>query len=78
MKSSRFCFISGPFCVSCDASLEDMVRVNVYLTDMNDFHDMNFAYLDVIPFGSPSRITVGVSALALGASVGMDCVAYKL
>jgi 2-iminobutanoate/2-iminopropanoate deaminase len=61
----------------CGASLEDIVKINVYLADMNHFHDMNSAYLDVIQFEPPARITVGVSELALGASVEMDCVAYK-
>ncbi len=61
----------------CNASLKDIVKVNVYLTDMNSFHDMNSAYLDAIQFEPPARITVGVKELALGASVEMDCIAYK-
>ncbi|MCD4675626.1 MAG: RidA family protein [Desulfobacula sp.] len=61
----------------CNARLEDMVKVNIYLTDMDNFHDMNSAYLDTILFEPPSRITVGVKELALGASVEMDCIAYK-
>ncbi len=61
----------------CGATLEDIVKVNVYLTDMNNFHDMNSVYLDVIQFDPPARITVGVKELALGASVEMDCIAYK-
>lgn len=61
----------------CNATLEDIVKVNVYLTDMNFFHDMNSAYLDAIQFEPPARITLGVKELALGASVEMDCIAYK-
>lgn len=61
----------------CHASLEDLVKVTVYLTDMDDFHDMNSAYLDAIRFEPPSRATVGVKELALGATVEMACVAYK-
>ena len=61
----------------CGAGLEDIVKVTVYLTDMENFHDMNSAYLDVIQFQPPARATVGVKELALGASVEMDCVAYK-
>lgn len=61
----------------CHARLEDIVKINVYLTDMNNFHDMNSAYLDAIQFDPPARITVAVKALALGASVEMDCIAYK-
>ncbi len=61
----------------CGAGLADIVKVTVYLTDMENFHDMNSAYLDVIQFEPPARATVGVKELALGASVEMDCVAYK-
>jgi 2-iminobutanoate/2-iminopropanoate deaminase len=61
----------------CGATLEDIVKVSVYLTDMDSFHDMNSAYLDVIRFKPPARITVGVKELALGACVEMECVAYK-
>ncbi|MFA5907005.1 MAG: RidA family protein [Desulfobacula sp.] len=61
----------------CHASLKDIVKINVYLTDMAYFHDMNSAYLDAIRFEPPARITIGVKELALGASVEMDCIAYK-
>lgn len=61
----------------CGAGLKDIVKVNVYLTNMENFHDMNSAYLDVIRFEPPARITVGVKELALGACVEMDCIAYK-
>ena len=62
----------------CGAALEDIVKVTVYLTDMDYFHDMNSAYLDVIQFEPPARITVGVKELALGACVEMECIAYKV
>ncbi len=61
----------------CNAAIEDIVKLSVYLVDMDSFHDMNSAYLDAVQFEPPSRITVGVKELALGASVEMDCVAYK-
>jgi len=76
-ETEQILFHIGTILHECKAALEDMVKVNVYLTDMNNFHDMNSAYLDAIQFEPPSRITVGVRELALGASVEMDCVAYK-
>ena len=60
---------------ACGATLGDVVKVNVYLTDMAQFADMNDAYLAVFGDDPPARITVGCSALALGALVEMDCVA---
>jgi 2-iminobutanoate/2-iminopropanoate deaminase len=59
----------------CGASLDDVVKVNVYLTDMSKFEEMNEAYMSVFGDDPPARITVGVSALALGAGVEIDCVA---
>lgn len=58
------------------ASLEDVVKVNVFVTDMSQFADMNRAYLELFPGDPPARITVGCAALALGALVEIDCVAY--
>ena len=59
----------------CGASLDDVVKVNVYLTDMSTFEEMNDAYLSVFGDAVPARITVGVKELALGASIELDCVA---
>ena len=59
------------------ADLADVVKVNVFVTDMAKFGEMNEAYLEFFPSDPPARITVGCSALALGAFVEIDCVAYK-
>ena len=61
----------------CGASLADLVKVNVFLTDMQTFAAMNEAYLAVIGDDPPARITVGRAELALGAAVEIDAVAYK-
>lgn len=54
-----------------------MVKVNVFLSDMTTFQEMNEAYLRVIADSPPARITVGGVDLALGAAVEIDCVAYR-
>jgi reactive intermediate/imine deaminase len=59
----------------CGATLHDVVKVNAYITDMSKFAEMNEAYMSVFGDEVPARITVGVSELALGASVEFDCVA---
>lgn len=43
--------------------LEDVVAVNVYLTDMGLFDRMNKVYVATVPEPRPSRTTVGVSSL---------------
>lgn len=62
---------------ACGATLEDIVKVNVFLNDINTFAEMNAAYLAVMGDDPPARITVGRAELALGAAVEIDCVAYK-
>lgn len=59
----------------CGASLDDVVKVNAYITDMSKFEEMNEAYMSVFGDAPPARITVGCAALALGATVEFDCVA---
>ncbi|MGI8694238.1 MAG: RidA family protein [Geodermatophilaceae bacterium] len=61
----------------CHATFSDVVKVNVYLTDMAMFPEMNEAYLEVLGQDPPARITVGVAALVLGALVEIDCVAFR-
>ena len=59
------------------ATLDDVIKVNVYVTDMSAFTEMNRAYLEVFGDEPPARITVGCSALALGALVEIDCIAAR-
>ena len=61
----------------CGASLEDIVKVNVFLSDITTFSTMNEAYLRVMGNDPPARITVGRADLVLGAAVEIDCIAYK-
>ncbi|MEO3892248.1 Rid family detoxifying hydrolase [Nonomuraea sp. B5E05] len=56
-------------------SLADVVRVGVYLTDMNDFAAMNAAYDQVFTHPYPARTAIGVAALPLGARVEIDAIA---
>jgi 2-iminobutanoate/2-iminopropanoate deaminase len=49
---------------SLGTSFEDVVKVNVYLTDMGDFSAMNEVYKGFFPSEPPTRTTVGVRELA--------------
>jgi 2-iminobutanoate/2-iminopropanoate deaminase len=57
--------------------LGDVVKMNVYLSDMAQFEEMNEAYMAIIGDSPPARITVGGVDLALGAAVEIDCIAYR-
>ncbi len=62
---------------ACEASMDDLVKVDVFLADMDTFAEMNEAYLGVMGSDPPARITVGRVDLSLGAAVEIDCIAYK-
>jgi 2-iminobutanoate/2-iminopropanoate deaminase len=55
--------------------LQDVVRVGVYLMDMQDFAAMNNVYATYFEEPFPARTTIGVTALPLGARVEIDVVA---
>jgi 2-iminobutanoate/2-iminopropanoate deaminase len=56
------------------ASLEDAVRMGIYVTDIGVFKDVNEAYGSYFPTDPPARSTIGVAALPLGAEVEIDAV----
>jgi 2-iminobutanoate/2-iminopropanoate deaminase len=53
----------------------DVVRCGVYLADIDDFDEMNAAYVDAFPAPPPARTTIQVAALPGGLRVEIDCVA---
>lgn len=56
---------------------DDVVKVNVFLTDMNDFAAMNNVYSNQFFAPYPARTTIGVAALPLGARVEIEMIARK-
>jgi 2-iminobutanoate/2-iminopropanoate deaminase len=67
------------FAVLADGGLtsDDVVKVNVYLTDMNDFVEMNEAYVTRFSAPPPARTTVAVAGLPMNAQVEIELVAKK-
>jgi len=57
------------------SSLASVVKVNVYMVDLNDFSKMNAVYAEFFPTIKPARTTVQVAALPRGLLVEIDCVA---
>ncbi len=58
-------------------SMADVVKANVYLTDINDFAIMNKVYEGFFDDPRPARTTVAVAALPGGARVEIELVAVK-
>ncbi|MBP1325380.1 2-iminobutanoate/2-iminopropanoate deaminase [Leucobacter exalbidus] len=56
-------------------TLDDVIKVNVYLVDMDDFAAMNSVYGTIFNTPYPARTTVAVVGLPLGARVEIELVA---
>lgn len=48
---------------SVDSDLNHIIHVNVFLKDMQDFEEMNRAYVDVLGDHRPARTVIGVAEL---------------
>ena len=61
---------------SANTSLEDVVFVRIYLVNFQDFDKMNTVYESYFASDKlPARTCIGVSGLAVGASVEIDLIA---
>ncbi len=55
----------------------DVVKATVYLADIADFAAMNAVYREYFAVEPPTRATVAVTALALGARVEIEVMAAR-
>lgn len=58
------------------ASMKDVVKTTIYLTNMQDFTAVNEVYGEYFTEPYPARSTVQVTALPKGVSVEIDAIAY--
>lgn len=59
------------------ASLADVVKCTVFLTDINEWSAFNEVYREFFSEPFPARSALGASGLALGARVELECIAYQ-
>lgn len=57
--------------------LSDIVSVNVYLADINEFGDMNKIYKAFLPDPKPARTTIQAAALVNHARIEISAIAVK-
>jgi len=58
--------------------LVNIVKLNVFLKDLNDFSDLNDVFKDFFKDTNyPARSTIEVAGLPLGARVEIDCIAVE-
>jgi reactive intermediate/imine deaminase len=56
------------------STLDDAVRVTIYLTDLGHFAAVNAVMAEYFREPYPARVTIGVASLPRGAAVEVDCV----
>jgi reactive intermediate/imine deaminase len=61
-------------CTAAGGSLADIVRLTVYLTNMDDFPHVNTIMGQYFSAPYPARAAIGVAALPKGAEVEMDAI----
>lgn len=72
----RQCFRNlGAVLEAAGLGFGDVVKCNVFLTDMDDFVAMNRVYAEHFAEPYPARTTIGVAALPLKARVEIEMVA---
>jgi len=60
---------------AADATLEDLIKCTVFLSDIDDYAAMNAVYVEYFPSDPPARSALAASGLALGALVEIECIA---
>ena len=62
--------------IAAGVGLADVVKTTVFLTDMNDFANMNKVYSEFFQKNPPARSTVQVAALPKGGSIEIEAIAF--
>ena len=61
----------------CGASMSDVAKTTVFVTDIAQFATVNAVYADAFGDHRPARSTVQVAALPLGARIEIDAIAVR-
>jgi 2-iminobutanoate/2-iminopropanoate deaminase len=61
----------------CGATLRDVAKTTVFVTDLGNFAAMNEVYAEMFGGHKPARSTVQVAALPLGAAIEIEAWAHR-
>ncbi|BCT92701.1 reactive intermediate/imine deaminase [Lysobacter helvus] len=61
-------------CEAAGGSLDDVVRLGLYLTDLDQFARVNAVMADYFEAPYPARSTIGVASLPRGAAFEVDAI----
>jgi 2-iminobutanoate/2-iminopropanoate deaminase len=64
----------GAVCEAAGTSLQQALRITIYLTDISAFAEVNEVYGSFFEKEPPARVALGVAALPKGAAVEIDAI----
>jgi 2-iminobutanoate/2-iminopropanoate deaminase len=67
----------GALLKAASMTFEDVVKCTIFLTDLNNFQQVNAIYASYFDGVPPARETVEISRLPLNVSVEISCIAAK-
>jgi len=67
----------GSLLEAAGSGLDKVVKINIYLTDMNHYGDVNEVYEKYFPENQPARTCLGVKEIPGNLPVEMEAVAIK-
>jgi 2-iminobutanoate/2-iminopropanoate deaminase len=74
-EQARQCLLNlTAVCEAAGASVEDALRLTVYMTDLSAFAELGEVYATFFSRSPPARVAVGVAALPRGAQVEIDAI----
>lgn len=74
-EQARQCLLNlQAVCAAAGASLDDAVKLTVYMTDLSWFAEVGEVYATFFAEAPPARVAVGVAALPRGARVEIDAI----
>lgn len=74
-EQAEQCFKNIKAIIECvDHVMEDAVKVNIFLKNIDDLDAVNEVYATFFPGGTPARRVVGASALPMDALVQIDAI----
>ena len=78
IKQTQMCFKNLKDVMEvAGVNLENVVKVNVYLTKMAYFEEMNNVYEEMFEEPYPARTCVAVYDLPLGADIEIECIVKR-
>ncbi|MDO5015896.1 MAG: Rid family detoxifying hydrolase [Eubacteriales bacterium] len=77
-QATRNCMQNIQYILEAAGSdLSKALKITIYLTDMNDFAEVNKAYGEFFDGDYPARVCCEVSGLPKNVNVEIDCIALK-